>query len=195
MASPSPSSIPPMSSTGPPAHSRETFFRSPRTPIRGGVTVASSAPRDMSQSQSQSPAPARASQPPDGFRYTPRPNAYDDAFGPDGTPRPHQVELWRGLESLGGSEISKRWEQGRRLIRENGVTYNVYGDPRGMDRPWVLDPIPFVIAAEDWANLAHGLDQRARLLNALLADCYGKQEMLGERLLPPELMLGCPGFL
>ena len=28
-----------------------------------------------------------------------------------------------------------------KLLRENGVTYNVYGDPRGTDRPWELDPV------------------------------------------------------
>ena len=31
-------------------------------------------------------------------------------------------------------------------IRENGVTYNVYGDPKGVDRPWELDPLPLLIA-------------------------------------------------
>jgi uncharacterized circularly permuted ATP-grasp superfamily protein/uncharacterized alpha-E superfamily protein len=133
--------------------------------------------------------------PPEGFRYAPRPPAYDEAFSAEAEPRAHYAELWRGLEELGPGEISKRWEQGRRLIRENGVTYNVYGDPRGMDRPWVLDPIPLVLAAEEWSDLAHGLDQRARLLNAVLADLYGKQETLRERLLPPELVIGCPAFL
>ena len=61
----------------------------------------------------------------------------------------------------------------------------MYGDPRGMDRPWVLDPIPLVLAADEWAKLARGLDQRARVLNALLADLYGKQETLKDKLLPP----------
>jgi uncharacterized circularly permuted ATP-grasp superfamily protein/uncharacterized alpha-E superfamily protein len=135
------------------------------------------------------------SYPPEGFRYAPRPPAYDEAFGEESDPRPHYVELWRGLEELGPNEISKRWEQGRRLIRENGVTYNVYGDPRGMDRPWVLDPIPLVLAAQEWATLSRGLDQRARLLNALLADLYGKQETLRERVLPPELVFGTSAFL
>jgi uncharacterized circularly permuted ATP-grasp superfamily protein len=60
--------------------------------------------------------------------------------------------------AIGTVELTKRWEQGRRLIRENGVTYNVYGDPRGMDRPWVLDPIPHVLAADEWHELVAGLD-------------------------------------
>src|SRR6266540_7076418 len=140
----------------------------------------------MSQSQSQSAIP-ESGFPPEGFRYKPRAPAYDEAFTTEGEPRPHHQELWRGIEQLGPVEITKRWEQGRRLIRENGVTYNVYGDPRGMDRPWVLDPIPLVLASGEWTELAHGLDQRAQLLNALLADLYGKQSMLHERLLPPEL--------
>ena len=46
----------------------------------------------------------------------------------------------------GAEEIKRRWEEAQDLIRENGVTYNVYGDPRGMDRPWQLDPIPLLIA-------------------------------------------------
>ena len=76
--------------------------------------------------------PSRLSSlPPEGFRYAPRSGVYDEAFLPDGAPRPHHHELWRGLEGLGSAEIAKRWDQGRRLIRENGVTYNVYGDPRG----------------------------------------------------------------
>jgi uncharacterized circularly permuted ATP-grasp superfamily protein/uncharacterized alpha-E superfamily protein len=133
--------------------------------------------------------------PAEGFRYTPRTGVYDEAFTPEGAPRQHHRELWEGLETLGPTEISKRWEQGRRLIRENGVTYNVYGDPRGMDRPWVLDPIPLVLGADEWAALARGLDQRARLLNALLVDLYGEQSVLSEGLLPPELVLGCPAFL
>ncbi|HTQ04157.1 MAG TPA: circularly permuted type 2 ATP-grasp protein [Polyangiaceae bacterium] len=140
---------------------------------------------------SQSSAPSF----PEGFRYSPRPPAYDEAFTVDGEPRPSHEQLWHGLEKLGAGEISKRGEQGKRLIRENGVTYNVYGDPRGMDRPWVLDPIPLVLGASEWASLARGLDQRARLLNALLADLYGKQETLHEGLVPTELVLGCPAFL
>ena len=48
------------------------------------------------------------------------------------------------LGGLGLGELTHRWEEARHLIRENGVTYNVYGDPRGMDRPWELDPVPLL---------------------------------------------------
>ena len=81
------------------------------------------------------------------------------------------------------------------MIHENGVTYNVYGDPQGMERPWELDPVPQVIGAAEWARLEAALAQRARLLDALLADVYGPQRLLVEGLLPPELVFAHPGFL
>jgi uncharacterized circularly permuted ATP-grasp superfamily protein/uncharacterized alpha-E superfamily protein len=120
---------------------------------------------------------------------------YDEALLADGTPRPHVAELWRGLHALGDAELTRRKEQGDRLIRQNGVTYNVYGDPRGVDRPWELDPVPLVLGAHEWRSLSQGLDQRGRLLDAVLADLYGEQRLVRDGLLPPELVLPAPAFL
>ena len=44
------------------------------------------------------------------------------------------------LDRLGLAEVTRRWDEARQLIRENGVTYNVYGDPRGVGRPWRSTP-------------------------------------------------------
>jgi uncharacterized circularly permuted ATP-grasp superfamily protein len=46
------------------------------------------------------------------------------------------------LDSLGVEELPRLWEQARRLIHDNNVTYNVYGDPQGMHRLWELDAVP-----------------------------------------------------
>ncbi len=120
---------------------------------------------------------------------------YDEMTLPSGELRPH----WRGLVSalsrLGGEEFFRRWREGQRLIEENGVTYNVYGDPRGVDRPWQLDPIPLLVSSEEWAGLAAAVAQRARLLDRILADLYGERRLLHEALLPPELVYGNPNFL
>ena len=79
-------------------------------------------------------------------------------------PRGKCARSWRGLldglDALGHAELRRRWEEARELIRENGVTYNVYGDPRGTDRPWALDPLPLVISAEEGAAIEAGLSQR-----------------------------------
>ena len=62
----------------------------------------------------------------------------------DGRLRPQWGTLAGELERIGGAMRRRRGEHAQRLIRENGVTYNVYGDPRGLDRPWQLDPLPLV---------------------------------------------------
>jgi uncharacterized circularly permuted ATP-grasp superfamily protein/uncharacterized alpha-E superfamily protein len=133
---------------------------------------------------------------PDPFPgYRPVPAAYDELSGADGQPRPHWQRIVDLLGSWQPAELADRWEQARKLIRDNGVTYNVHDDAAGEQRPWVLDPIPLVIAQADWTRLEVGVNQRARVLDALLADLYGPQHVLREGIVPPELVFANPAFL
>ena len=127
--------------------------------------------------------------------YAPLSSCRDEMTGENASLRPHWQPFLRALDGLGLGELTRRWEEARHLIRENGVTYNIYGDPRGLDRPWQLDPIPLVFPQAEWQSLEAGLIQRARLLERVLADLYGPQRVLHEGLLPPELVLAHPGFL
>jgi uncharacterized circularly permuted ATP-grasp superfamily protein len=113
----------------------------------------------------------------------------------DGEPRPHYANLFQRTGAIGPAELKRRAETCRRLVHEQGITYNVYGDPRGMERPWQLDPVPFVIAPDEWRTLEAGLIQRATLLNKILADCYGAQELIRSRWLSPALVFAQPDFL
>src|SRR6476620_9358329 len=121
---------------------------------------------------------------------------YDELNDAQGAMRAH----WRPLiDRLRADEspdaVRRALDLTRRLIVENGVTYNVYADPQGTDRPWALDPIPLVLTGAQWRAIERGLAQRARLLNALLADLYGPQRLLAEGVVPPELVFGHPNFL
>jgi uncharacterized circularly permuted ATP-grasp superfamily protein/uncharacterized alpha-E superfamily protein len=128
--------------------------------------------------------------------YSAAPGIFDEMEEAPATPRPHWRPLLQSLEELGRHELVSRWENGRRIIREHGVTYNVYGDPQGMDRPWGLDFVPLLITAEEWARVEAGLIQRSRLFNLILADIYGgSQRLLRDGFLPPELVYANPGFL
>src|SRR5262245_17247071 len=127
--------------------------------------------------------------------YAGLPTGFDELVAPDGGVRSHWHTFARGLDDIGLEEFTNRWREAQQLIRENGVTYNVYGDPRGADRPWQLDPIPLVISAQESERLQTGLVQRARLLEAILRDVYGPQNLLKERLLPAELIYANPSFL
>ncbi len=133
--------------------------------------------------------------PTSAWGYRPAAFGFDEAFESDASPRPAFSELFAALSSLGEDEFSRRWTQAQRVIRDNGITYNVYGDPRGTDRPWQLDPLPLILGAREWAVLERGLEQRGRLLDAVLTDLYGPGRLLSGGVFPPELVLENPGFL
>jgi uncharacterized circularly permuted ATP-grasp superfamily protein/uncharacterized alpha-E superfamily protein len=126
--------------------------------------------------------------------YRQAPGVYDEMCAESGALRPHWDRYISSLSSLGGKELGHRWQIARQRIRENGVTYNVYGDPLGTDRPWSLDAIPLLIPPAEWSQLEAGLIQRARLLNMILADLYGGQKLLLNGDLPPALVFGNPAF-
>jgi uncharacterized circularly permuted ATP-grasp superfamily protein/uncharacterized alpha-E superfamily protein len=127
--------------------------------------------------------------------YCPPEGGYDEMCAADGGLRSHWVYLAEVLESLGPAGLQGRWRESRRLIRDNGVTYNIYGDPQGMSRPWELDLIPLLLKSDEWAGIERGLMQRAELLNRILLDLYGPRRLLRSGLLPPELVLGRAGLL
>ena len=120
---------------------------------------------------------------------------YDELLGDDGETRPHYEPLMRALEELGEAELKRRSDTCRRLVHEQGIVYNVYDDVRGAERPWQLDPIPFIISPEEWRGLETGLVQRATLLNRILGDCYGGQELIRSGALSPALVFAQPDFL
>ncbi|OWK36779.1 circularly permuted type 2 ATP-grasp protein [Fimbriiglobus ruber] len=120
---------------------------------------------------------------------------FDESVDRLGVPRAHWQTFFHTLEELEPEELTRRWSDAKHLIRENGVTYNVYGDPRGTSRPWQLDPLPLLISSDEAAFIDRGLIQRARLLELLMADLYGPQRTLKDGIIPPELLYANPGFL
>ncbi len=126
--------------------------------------------------------------------YPQTPGVYDEMCSEAGVLRPHWAPFVGSLSALGAEELAQRWKTARQRIRENGVTYNVYGDPLGVDRPWSLDGIPLIIPPSEWEQLEAGLIQRARLLNSILADVYGPQQLLRDGHIPPALVFANPAF-
>jgi uncharacterized circularly permuted ATP-grasp superfamily protein/uncharacterized alpha-E superfamily protein len=120
---------------------------------------------------------------------------YDELLDSAAEVRPHWRPLIDALASEGPDAVRRGVELARRLIVENGVTYNVYADPQGRDRPWALDPLPILLTAEEWSEIEFGVAQRARLFDALLADLYGAQRLLADGTVPAELPFGHPNFL
>jgi len=129
------------------------------------------------------------------WRYQPTEGHWDEALWRKGFPRRHWRELMVSLGRMGFQQLSRRWRAGQQLIQTNGITYNVYGDPQGKERPWLMDPIPLVLDAAEWAGIESALMQRATLLNAVLGDLYGAQTLIRNRELPAALLFGNSNFL
>jgi uncharacterized circularly permuted ATP-grasp superfamily protein/uncharacterized alpha-E superfamily protein len=128
-------------------------------------------------------------------RYVGIAGHWEEAVAPDGQIRPH----WRTfLETLAGhapAEIQGRQDLCRSILRESGVTYLAPGGETAEERSWQLDAMPLLISPTDWHELSAGVAQRARLLNAILADIYGPQRLLQSGELPPELVFANPSFV
>jgi uncharacterized circularly permuted ATP-grasp superfamily protein/uncharacterized alpha-E superfamily protein len=107
-------------------------------------------------------------------------------------------EPWRHFFELLGEQGIARLDDGvsavAQQVRDNDITYNVYAD-NGKPRAWSLDLLPLIIDEEEWALIERGVAQRARLMEAIVADVYGPQTLLQRGLLPSALVFGHPGYL
>lgn len=127
--------------------------------------------------------------------YQPSPESFDEAVLADGSVRAQWQPLLDRLFANGPEGVNRLRDNGQRLIYENGVTFLSTDETGRHDRPWQLDAIPLLLPPDDWATLSAGLAQRAKLLNAVLCDLYGPQNLIREKLLPPETVFANPRFL
>lgn len=75
------------------------------------------------------------------------------------------------------------------LFRRIGITFAVYGDGEAdPDRLIPFDMFPRVFSHEEWRRLDRGVKQRARALNAFLADVYGRGEIIRAGKVPARLV-------
>jgi uncharacterized circularly permuted ATP-grasp superfamily protein/uncharacterized alpha-E superfamily protein len=119
----------------------------------------------------------------------------DECFGFEGDVKEHWKRLLKNIEDLTSDELKNRQQELLKLLKENGVTYNVYGDTNGLNRPWLLDTMPLLVSAGGWRLTERGLKQRAFVLNKVFEDIYGERRLLKEGIVPPELIYAHSGFL
>lgn len=116
---------------------------------------------------------------------------FDEVVGPDGALRP----AWKGMAAIAveltGVELGRIDDEIATLLADDGATY---GNPEQGSQPWQLDPMPLVLDAATWARLEVGLAQRTELLNALLADLYGAQQLLADGTIPAAVVFGHSGY-
>jgi len=149
----------------------------------------------MSQIQTQStgkPAEALAS---DVLQYSPPAGLMDECRSADGSLKPGWQYLLESVSDLGAQAMRQREQKARRILRDDGATYNLYGKPGTPGTTWELDPLPYVIDSEDWAGIEAGLLERSELFNLILRDLYGPRKLIQHGALPPEALFSHGGFL
>ncbi|HET6423350.1 MAG TPA: circularly permuted type 2 ATP-grasp protein, partial [Planctomycetaceae bacterium] len=120
---------------------------------------------------------------------------YHEVFDADGRPRAAWLHFVERLKHVSAGELTHRSQQVTQLLDENGVTFNVFLEGKQSQRPWSLDLLPLIIGAAEWERLSAGLRQRVRLLDRIVADCYGPRELIRDGTLPPEVLFANPGFV
>ncbi len=126
--------------------------------------------------------------------YRPAPGRYDELLDNDGQIRAHWRPLINSLDALPDASRQQAIEHSQAMLLDHDVTYQPYGND-GATRPWEFDLLPFVMAPGEYEALATGLAQRTRLLNLIVADCLGPQQLLADGLLPPAIVFGNNTFL
>jgi uncharacterized circularly permuted ATP-grasp superfamily protein len=129
----------------------------------------------------------------DGYRAPA--GTYDELIDADGNPRPHARTATRLLDGLSAEEFSRCQTLADLALVEQGVTFSVYSDQRGTEKVMPMCLVPRVIAADEWALMERGLVQRLQALEMFLADVYGEQRIISERIIPPELVTQSRHFI
>ena len=123
------------------------------------------------------------------------PEAYNEALATENQLREQWVEVIKEMTETDGETLKRMRHRLSRMQREDGATYNPFDDPVERTIMWSPDIIPIVITAKEWERIESGLVQRAVLLEKILADVYGPQNLVQNNNIPTEMIYANPGFL
>src|SRR4051794_35050718 len=112
---------------------------------------------------------------------------YDESLEPDGSPRPGYAEIFDVVAATGPGELSRRVDESMQRI---GATFGSDDGAQGFP----VCPIPRLIGAREWRWLERGLAQRARALNAFIADIYGDRDIVRAGVIGTDVLAGVDYF-
>ena len=119
---------------------------------------------------------------------------FDEMFTEPGSPRPHYAAVEGQLRDLGSDAFARRVRMADINFRNQGITFNVYKDGRGVEKIFPFDLVPRIVPANEWDVIERGLVQRITALNLFCQDIYRDQRILKEKIIPPDLIYGAKMF-
>ncbi len=110
--------------------------------------------------------------------------AFDEMMDVEGQVRPSYAAIHATLDRSSPAELKNIAESLASNYVQAGVTFDI----GGVERPFPLDLVPRVIAAEEWATIEAGVAQRVRALEAFLSDVYSDARVIADGVIPSQLI-------
>jgi uncharacterized circularly permuted ATP-grasp superfamily protein len=121
--------------------------------------------------------------------YALHPMAWDELFSQPNTAHSHCCPLVDSLGRLAIGDFQDRRHNADLVFINQGITFSVYADRRGVEKIFPFDLIPRPVAGSEWDVLEDGLLQRIKAINLFLHDVYHDRRILREKVIPEELVL------
>jgi uncharacterized circularly permuted ATP-grasp superfamily protein len=119
---------------------------------------------------------------------------YDEMFSAVGTPRDGFEPITSGIGAL-GERVLERQREAEHALLNAGITFTLRDeDGEGTERIFPFDIIPRVIAASEWPTIENGIKQRIQALNLYIADVYGDQRIIKDKIVPESLVKTCAEY-
>lgn len=119
---------------------------------------------------------------------------FDEMFTPEGSVRGHYQRLYNRFTEMSAEDVRRKHAVAERAFLTQGVTFTVYNDERGTERIFPFDLIPRIIPAAEWDLIERGLVQRITALNLFLHDIYHDQKIIGDKVIPAEIVRSAVHF-
>src|SRR3954451_19886052 len=110
----------------------------------------------------------------------------------DGEPKTRDSyrDIYSSLARMTQEELRGRTDALASSYLAQGVTFDFAGE----ERPFPLDAVPRVIEEDEWRRVERGIQQRVRALEPFLADVYGPQPAIRDRVVPATLVTSSSHF-
>jgi uncharacterized circularly permuted ATP-grasp superfamily protein/uncharacterized alpha-E superfamily protein len=124
--------------------------------------------------------------------YRVRRGVADELFDAKGAMRPVWTPFIEELRKLSPEECLEHFTRGDQYLRDAGVFFRQYSADPQLERAWPLSHIPVLLHEAEWEGICEGLEQRADLLERVVADLYGEARLVRDGHLPAELIARNP---
>ncbi len=127
--------------------------------------------------------------------YRAMPGIADEMLDIHGRIRPVWQPFVNALGRMEDRELHERFSRTDRYLRDAGVFYRDYSAQGNTERNWPISHIPVLIDEKEWEAVSKGLVQRANLLERIVADFYGENQLVQQGFVPPSLLASNPEYL